>query len=66
MEPDRFADVRLDEQRAVIAVNEEYRKLQDHVPRVVGEPARGRPIRWILVLLVVLVAAAALGWWLLR
>ena len=66
MEPDRFAAIAQDEQRAVIAVNEEYRRLQDHVPRVVGEPARRHPVRLALVLLIVLLAAAALAWWLLR
>ena len=66
MEPDRFAAIAQDEQRAVIAVNEEYRKLQDHVPRVVGEPARRHPVRLAVLVVIALLAVAALAWWLLR
>ena len=66
MEPDRFEAIARDEQRAVIAANEQYRQLQDHVPRVVGEGEHRHWIRLAIVVIIVLLAVAALAGWLLR
>jgi dihydropteroate synthase len=66
MEPDRFAAIAQDEQRAVIAVNEEYLRLQDKVPIVVvhDRGQRGRMLAWAIVAM--LLVAVVLAWWLLR
>lgn len=62
MDPDRFTEIHADEQRAVVAINEEYRRLQDHVPVIVGEVKgnRGRMLVAVIVLMLV-VAALAVG-----
>lgn len=66
MEPDRFTAIAPDEQRAVIAINEEYLRLQGHVPAVVGGDER-HPGRVVAVVLgTVLVVLLALAWWFLR
>lgn len=67
MDPDRFSEIEADEQRAVEAINEEYRQLQEHVPPIAAEVSdrRGRLLAAALVLLlVVVVAAVAVGVWL--
>lgn len=66
MEPDRFAVIEQDEQRAVVAINEEYLQLQGRVPAIeVEAPGRHRRIV-VLTLIAVLVVAAVVAWWLLR
>jgi hypothetical protein len=66
MEPDRFAVIEADEQRAVVAINEEYLKLQGRVPAIEVEAPRRHRRMVLLALLAVLVAAAVLAWWFLR
>ena len=64
MEPDRFAAVAADEQRAVIAVTEECLDLQAHLPAIPVEPDRhvARRVLIALVVLLLVLAAAYLAW----
>ena len=64
MEPDRFAAVAADEQRAVIAVTEECLELQAHLPAIEVEPDHhvGRRVLIALAMLLLGLAAAYLGW----